>query len=309
MKSIHFYAATVVVFVVSGPLLMAQDARIHRLEQLPAPSVPTNLVTATSGGPGRAGEDLDDLGPELILARRPKPPVFELSADTQYSFNSNIQLTKTHAESDGELDETLRVSASPSLVPHLTSMVYVNQQFIRYNTYAINDYDSQSAGVSLSYPLGPNGSWGTLYGGFDANRLCYPVDAGEIFKEYDTLIGLWRSHMLGRRVALSYGYQLDWLPSHPSAWTRVYNALAGSLSVKITEKLNAQLYYRLRDQEFLQATRNDLDHLVYLTLSYTYNRFVAARLYGSYGDSSSSVPANDYRVTNGGAGLALSLRF
>ena len=110
-------------------------------------------------------------------------------------------------------------------------------------------------------------------------------------------------------MTVSYGYQLDWLPAHPSTSTRVYNALSGSLGVKITEQLLAQLYYRLRDQEYLQTTRNDLDHLVYLTFSYTYNQYLAARVYGSYGDSTSNLSDKDYRVLNGGGGLALSLKF
>ena len=202
-----------------------------------------------------------------------------------------------------------RLAASPQLAPRLTSLVFLSQHFIRYNSHPLNDYDSQAAGVSLSYPIGPNGEWFNLYAGFNANRLCYPVNAAEIFKEFDTLFGVWRSQALGRRVTLSYGYQLDWIPAHPSSWTRIYNAFAGSVNVKVTEKCQAQLYYRLRDQEFLQTTRNDLDHLVYLTFTYNYNRFVAARIFGSYGDSSSSRSANDYRVFNGGAGLALALKF
>ena len=309
MKTTHFISIALVGLVLSSRLLQAQDGRIRRLDSGPGIGAPTNGVTAISSGEGRSGIDSEDLGPELVLERRPKPPVFELLADTQYSFNSNIQMTKNHQESDGELDETLKLAATPRLVPQLTSLVYLSQQFVRYSSHSLNDYDSQAAGFSLSHPVGPNGSWGTLYGGFDANRLCYPVDAGEIFKEYDTLIGFWRSQPIGHRMTVSYGYQLDWLPSHPSSWTRVYNAVSASVSLKIAEKLTGQLYYRLRDQEFLQVHRNDLDHLVYLTCVYTCNRFIAARIYGSYGDNRSSVAANDYQVASSGAGLALSVKF
>ena len=308
MKTIQFIPIAWVGLVLSGSLLLAQDARIRRLDPVAGIGVSTN-VTTVSPAEGRSGIDSEDLGPELLLERRPKPPVFELSADSQYSFNSNIQMTKNHQESDGELDETLKLAATPRLLPQLTSLVYLTQQFVRYNSHSLNDYDSQAAGFSLSHPFGPNGSWGTLYAGFDANRLCYPVDAGEIFKEYDTLLGFWRSQPVGHRMTVSYGYQMDWLPSHPSSWTRVYNAVSVSVSVKIAEKLTAQLYYRLRDQEFLQVHRNDLDRLVYLTCVYTCNRFIAARIYGSYGDNSSSVAVNDYQVANGGAGLALSVKF
>ena len=309
MKTIHYFPVAVVGLLLSTGLLVAQDSRMLRLEQVPVSGAPTNVAPAVSQLPERAGESLEDLGPELILARRSKPKVFELSADTQYAFNSNIQMTKQHQESDGEFDATVKLTASPRLLPQLTSMFYIDQQFIRYNTYHINNYDAQSAGLSLSHPIGPNGSWGAVYGGFSATRLCYPLDAGEFYKECDTLIGWWRTQPLGKRVTLSYTYQLDWLPAHPSSSTRIYNAIAGSLGVKITDQFMAQLYYRLRDQEYLQTTRNDLDHLVYLTFSYTYNQYLAARVYGSYGDSTSNLSDKDYRVLNGGGGLALSLKF
>lgn len=292
---------------------------MQRLEQVPAPGgSATNLMAATRGltsPPAREWDNFDDLGPELTLARRPKPTVFEFSADTQYSFVSNIALTPNNQKSDGELFETLSLSASPRLVPGLISKVFLNQQFIRYNTYTGTNFDGQTAGVSLSHPIGPNGNWFTLYTEFAATRLCHPWDAGEFYKEFDTRLGLVRSQALGRYVTIYYGYQLDWLPSHPAMWTRVNNALYGGVNVLVTEKLQAQLFYRLRDQDYLQFTpvRNDLDHLVNLTLSYTWNRYLVTRIYGSYGNSASNrsvyQSAYNYQVANGGGGLALSLKF
>jgi len=292
----------VIGFLASSGGLTAQDSRLHRLDQPPPPGTATNMVAAAAG----QVDELDDLGPELMLARRPKPTVFEVSADTQCGFDSNLLLTPSGQLSAGELSETLAVAASPRLVPGLTTTVYANQQFVRYSAHTLFDFDAQTAGLSLSHAVG---SWGNLYGGLSANRLCAPVDTQEFFKEYDTVFGGWRGHSVGRRLTVYYGYQFDWMPTHPSALTRIYNAGYGGLNVKLTDQLLAQLLYRLRAQDYLQSKRSDFDHTVNLTLTYTVNQFIVARIYGSYGDSSSNESNYDYRSLTGGGGLTLILKF
>ena len=303
MKTSLSIAVTVVGLLVSGGWLAAQDSRVRHLDQGPPPGAATNLVAVAGAG---KWDELDDLGPEIMLARRPKPTVFEVSADTQYTFDSNMLLTPRGQLCDGELSETLAVAASPRLAPGLTTTVYANQQFVRYNRHTTFDFDAQTAGLSVSHPVG---TWGNLYGGFAASRLCAPVDTQEFFKEYDLSFGAWRSHTVGRYVTVYYGYQFDWLPTHPMALTRIYNAGYGGVNVKITDKLLAQLLYRLRAQDYLQSIRSDLDHSVNLTLTYTVNRFIAARIYGSYGDSTSNETQYNYRSLTGGGGLTLILKF
>ena len=285
---------------------------MYHLEPNVPPGATTNLLLAANTPPpeatARKWEELDDLGPEIQLARRaqPRPTIFELSADTQYSFDSNILLTPRGQLCDGELSETLALAASPRLLPGWTTTAYLNQQFVRYNKNDTFDFDGQTAGLSLSHTIG---HWGNWYGGFSASRLCAPGIGPEFFKEFDTVLGAWRSHALGRYVTLYYGYQFDWMPTHPMALTRIYNAGYGGCNWKVTDQLLVQLLYRLRAQDYLQSTRSDFDHSVNLTVTYTVNRFIAARVYASYGDSTSNQSKFDYQSFNGGGGLTLTLKF
>lgn len=298
-------------FLWSGSWLAAQDSRIYHLEPTVPPCAPTNLLLAanTPAAASRKWEELDDLGPEIQLARRPQPPrptVFELSADTQYSFDSNILLMPRGQLSDGELSETLALAASPRLLPGWTTTAYLNQQFVRYNKNEIFDFDGQTAGLSLSHAVG---HWCNWYGGFSASRLCAPGDGAEFFKEFDTVFGAWRSHALGRAVTVYYGYQFDWMPTHPMALTRIYNAGYGGINWQATSQLLVQLLYRLRAQDYLQSVRSDFDHSVNLTMTYTVNRYVAARIYAAYCDSTSNQSKFDYQSFTGGGGLTLTLKF
>ena len=151
--------------------------------------------------------------------------------------------------------------------------------------------------------------WGAVYGGFAASRLTADQSDAEFYREYDTVFGLWRQQRLGSRMILYYGYQLDWLPTNVPTLDRVYNALYGGLNVPLTDKILAQLLYRLQVQTYLGADRTDWNHQVNLAVTYAFNRWIAARAFASYGANHSTQSVFSYRAVNAGAGLNLDFKF
>lgn len=286
--------------------LSAQEWRMRPVEPLPPPAVDTNNVeTLNPREVGEAGETTD-LGPQIVLQRHPNPPFLSLSSDTQYLFDSNVGLTPNHQVSDALFFETLSAAFTPHLVEQLSSAIYLRQQFVRYDEQSILDFDAQTAGLSLAYPVN---SWFTAYGGFAASRLFSRQNGDEFYKEFDTQFGLWRSQALGRRISLYYGYQFDWLPSQPSDLTEVEDALYGGINLQPIDRLTAQFLYRFRVRDYLQVGRTDLDHLVSLAVTYTFCRYASVRAYATYGDNDSNKNEFDYRVANAGGALSLSVKF
>src|SRR5439155_968203 len=102
--------------------------------------------------------DEDELG-ELVFLRGPaRPKLFRVTSDTQYLFTSNILLLPDRppllrAEQDSLLLQTFGVSVSPQLLDKLTSTVYLRYQLARYSAHDEFDFDSQTAGLQLSYPV------------------------------------------------------------------------------------------------------------------------------------------------------------
>lgn len=286
-------------------LASAQDSRVNVLDRGLPVGPSTNLPAAASMA-AQPAADGNDLGPEQTLFRRPRPKYFDVFSDTQYAYNSNVLLTPRAALGDGELYETLSLAASPVLVPKLTSTVYVRQQFVRYSRYDVFDFDAQTAGLALSYPLR---NWCSVYGGFSASRLISAQNDQEFFRQFDTVFGLWGQQKVGSRMLLYYGYQFDWLPTSVPSLDRLYNALYGGLNVPLTDKLLAQLLYRLQLQTYLGSARTDWNNLVNLTATYTFNPWVATRVFVSYGDNLSSQAVFSYRAVNAGAGLTLDFKF
>ena len=267
----------------------AQEPRINLLEQRLPAGPATNQWVAPAPVAARPAapqvDELNDLGPELALYRQPRPKWFDVSSDTQYAYNSNINLAPHAALGDGVLVETLALAVSPVLRPGLTSTVYVRQQFIRYNNHDVFDFNAQTAGLALSYPVH---DWCAVYGGFAGSRLIVDKYDTEFYREYDTVFGVWRQQQLGSRVVLYYGYQLDWLPTNMPTMDRVYNALYGGLNVPLADQVLAQLLYRFQVQTYLGDDRTDWNHLVNLAVTYTFNRWIAARAFAS---SSLNTPA------------------
>ncbi|MGA2220280.1 MAG: outer membrane beta-barrel protein [Verrucomicrobiia bacterium] len=302
--------AGVHLFLLAATRLTAQDWRTGHPDQVPPLVVQTNNLGTLA--PREVGEtaETSDLGPQVILQRRPQQPLFSVYSDTQYLYDSNVGLTPNHGMNNASSDEvffqTFGASFTPHLVDGLTSALYARQQFVRYDQQSILDFDAQSGGLSLGYPVG---NWFTVYGGFEASRLFTRQKDVEFYKDFDTQFGLWRSQPLGQRLLFYYGYQLDWLPAHPSDLTELDDALYGGINLQLIDRLAAQFLYRFRVRNYLQTSRTDLDHLVSLALSYPFNRYISVRVYVSYGENDSNKSEFDYHVVNAGGGLNLSASF
>lgn len=282
----------------------AQEAQKRMLESLPTPATVSNQIPAATAA--TLTGDLADLGPQVLLERRTRATKFQVYSDSQFFYNSNVQLTPTFQVGDGIFFETLGASFTPQLLPHLTSSLYARHQFLRYTTHSELNFDAQTLGLSLRYPVK---DWFMLYGGFSANRLYLSSTDAEFYKDCVTEIGLWRSHALNRRTAWYYGYQADWLAASPAKENQLQHALFTGLNLRLSDKLSGQLVYRLRGHQYLSRSRSDLDHLVALSLAYKVCKYASVNLYGTYGDNSSSLPQFDYRVFNAGGGLNLSVKF
>lgn len=257
-----------------GGTAWSQQPQIRQTETLPPPAQPPPAQVEEM-----QTEESDDLGPIIVLKRASRPKYFQAYSDTQYLYDSNVFLTPDHADDDWLLYQTFNASFSPQLLDKLGSSVSVRYQMVRYNTFDDANFDAQIAALNLNYRLT---DWLTPYVGFAAERLVPDDSNKEFYEEYDTQFGLWCNLPLGKRVWLYYGYQLDWRPATPSSQTRVEYAGYLGLNATLIGNLTGQIFYRVRDTEYLQIDQSDLDQFVQGTLMYTFNEYVNCRVYASY---------------------------
>lgn len=251
-------------------------------------------------------EPNDDLGPIIVLKRAPHYQPFRVFSDSQYLYNSNVLLTPSHPDEDAVFAQALGASFSPRLLQGLASTVFVRQQFIRYDTLSRFDFDAQTAGLSLQYPVR---NWFILSSGFDADQYYARRNDDEFLKDFNLSFGIRHGQYLHRLVFLYYGYQFNWLPSSPSDLSRLDNAVFAGANVALLEHLTLQLAYRLRGLAYYQDARFDLDHSLNASLIYKFNDYISARVFVSYAKNASDKPGFDYHGLTAGAGLGLLLRF
>ena len=288
-------------------LLLTASARAQfpALDPLPPPSTQPATSKPDEGVEDEAA--FDDLVARSIL---PAHRWVEISSDTQAFHTSNVlllpDLNRTiHPIEDAVVLQGVNVTLTPPAWHGLTASGFFRHQFVRYIENDALNFQSQSAGLRLNYPL----EWFTLYSGFSAQRQFQDRAHEDFFKMYDTQFGLFHAQPLCPRASLVAGYQLDWRASSPAELDRLDNAVYAGLSLALCRHVNADLLYRLSLQDYLNNGRTDLNHLFTATLTYTINDYVRLHGFIDYGHNDSNTFGRDYTVFDGGAGFNLSVRF
>ncbi|MGD0061214.1 MAG: outer membrane beta-barrel protein [Verrucomicrobiia bacterium] len=286
----------------SAPL-WAQDTTRQQLEMLN----PTPEGQPTQNQPeNETAEPTNDLGRIIVLKRTPRYEPFRVFSDTQYLYNSNVLLVPSHPDQDAVFAQALGASFSPRLIQGLASTVFVRQEFVRYDTLSEFDFDAQTAGLSLQYPVR---DWFILSSGFEADQYISRRMDDEFLKDYNLSFGIRRGQYLHSRVFLYYGYQFNWLPTTPGELTSLNNAVFTGVNVALLQPLTLQLAYRLRGLAYYQGGRFDYDQTMNASLVYKFNDYINARAFVSYVNNDSDNPNFSYRGLAGGGGLGLMVRF
>ncbi len=257
-----------------------------------------------------ASEDLEREFGDIVLLQPPSRSWVQLTSDTEYIYTSNPLLLPDSglfpAQEDGLFYESLGLRFTPPALGNLSSALYFSQDFVRYAENTQYDFDVQSAGVQLRYPIE---DWFALYGGGSAERLTLCGSGREFFKMYDAQLGLWRTQQLGEHAAVFGGYQFDWRPSTPGAYTRFDNTPFAGVTATLLPRLTAQCQYRFSVRDYSRLDRHDCNHIVTLSLTYTFNPYIALSASTSYSRNDSSLATRDYELFEGGGGLKLSVKF
>src|SRR5262249_14464799 len=109
----------------------------------------SSATTAGSLEPTQAdqpdsGQDGNDLGRQVLLDRRERPRMFQVTSDTQYLYDSNVLLTDgdfIQEEADAVFIQTFGVSFSPPFLSRLRSTLYWQHDLVRYDDLSKFDFD------------------------------------------------------------------------------------------------------------------------------------------------------------------------
>ena len=260
--------------------------------------------------PKLSADDRDEFGEQVVLAPEKEQPIFTGYTDNQLMFTSNTFLSRADKESDMLFISTTGFSIEPPLPEEWDKWTF--SFFGRYQAYRYDDHDElnfhlYTGGLTAGYQI--DDLWTVLFN--NSYNIFYNEDSYDaFFKETDHQLTLYRNIPIDDQWGAFAGYQIQFRNTAPAHFSRVENDLFAGVRYAIDEKWMAQLYERLERQDYTQrGARKDWNILTVLSLTYYFNDWCNARIFGSYTQNDSNQDVADYNNFNGGGGVNLQVKF
>lgn len=244
---------------------------------------------------------------------RQKPQQFLVSLEASGFFTSNAALAPGPESSDWVGRTGLRGAWFPKLTENINLLAMASYSLWRYADLQQLDFDDFGSQIGLQYHLGrgelPGGiSRFNVWAQYRYQRLTAPWNWGNrLYENHFLETGLRQGWLLSPTVSVWLGGNAAVsVEGAPSAFRRhEFSAQAGT-TWQITPKLAFTSLYRFAWFDYVNVSRNDLNHLLFMGLGYQVTKGLTAQIYVSGIFNHSDVNAFDYKALNTGLGLAMS---
>ncbi len=300
----------------------------------------TRSYQAGESAPELYPGEYTDVGPQSVLAFKPRQTYFEAWADSQYFYTDNMFMNQHDKTGADVLVSTAHFALAPS--PYeLAGGKFAPRLGYRHEWYNFGlasdkqvqayDFQAQSLKQVRLHEFDFNAQTAFIDGrwmrnnwiveaGFNYQRLLTWSGLDEFYRESVPHWGVRRIFRLDQTKALTIGYNGDYrftetaLPP-PSFSDNFYDRTDHSLSVTYTQSLcqsaTVQPYYRFQYTHFTKGeSRNDYLHTFGLALYCSITSQIGLRAFVGYDimDTNSQL-APDYKKLDAGGGLNLTIRF
>ncbi len=251
-----------------------------------------------------------DLGEQEILKRSERYQPFTASVSAPFFWTSNVALTRTDERSDFVVAPAAGIYYEPRLTPTLYGLADVREQLFYYDKYDDFNFGAFDVDLGLTYMM-PQLENLILRAEYNYNRLTMRDSFDDFFSNHALIFNAELPFRFGRAQQLSFGTTANIsLTSEPEAPRRNdYEAyLAYSANLTRAFSINAIGRLVLRDY-YHQDSRVDMSEVVALTASYRVTKFFTASAISSFAANQSNHSVFDYKVSNAGGALSLSVKF
>lgn len=242
-----------------------------------------------------------------------KPEQFLLALEASGFFTSNAALVPGPESSDWVSRTGLRGAWFPKLTEHINLLAMSYYSLWRYANLQQLDFDDFGGQFGLQYQVGRGELAGgnsrfSAWGQYRYQRLSSPWNWGNrLYENHFLEVGLrkgWRlspdiSVWLGGNAAVSVSGAPDFFRRSE------YSAQAGA-AWQAMPKLTLTTLYRFAWFDYVNVSRNDLNHLLFMGLGYQLTSSLMTQVYVSGVFNHSNVNAFDYKVLNTGMGVVFA---
>lgn len=244
---------------------------------------------------------------------KPKPPAYLLMLESSGFYTTNAALTSTAPQSDWVARSGLRAAWVPRITERVSLLAMSYYSLWRYEEMQPINFDDFGAQAWMQYQVGRNELPGAIsrftgWAGYRYQRLMSPWNWGHLlYENHFAEIGArkaWSplsrvSVWLGGNAAVSLAGAPDQLRRHE------FSVQSGALW-QITPRLRFTALYRLAWFDYVNVSRDDLNHLFFAGLSCQVIKNLRADLFVNGVLNRSSGSPFSYNALNTGLGIQIS---
>ena len=287
-----------------------QIDQVRNIDNSKSPLSPQSspALELTSGVTAPASPGDQDLGDQWLLKYKEKDHPFLLSADIAGFATNNVALTKNGTQRDQFLVMQVAAVYQPRLTENLSADFSFRQAFFQYNRFSVLDFESQTAGIGLTY-LSPKLYNIAFFARYNYNRLLDGRQLDEIYTNHSFTLGFQKALVISRAHYFYAGYaSLIGIVDPIAAQRDEHGAYAG-YHVNLTRSLQADFFYRAALYSYTDDHRNDLNQTITGSLQYYFTQWLYAYASASLTLDSSNRGALDYNAFTSSVGLSANFKF
>jgi hypothetical protein len=308
-------------------VLHAQPAAVQQLQntQQQLQFSQFNLPVGTNAPELYPGEN-EDVGPQIVLRVNPRPKYFDVMLDSQLFYSDNANFAE-YPNNIGSwvFVNTAQAAFEPPPMPagpgKIAPAAGFSSQWYNYENDRMSmlDFNAQTFFLNGRYLVG---KW---QAGLGANytRLLSQSSYNQTYREFLPALSVQRAFPIGDKMLFIVGDLVDYhftkvpqiLGSRTDINNHFDNILFLTFDWQLTRHLLVQPSYRFQYSNYghntlLTSDRNDYLDTLGITVLYSFNQSVAARVFFNYNTKQSDDALTpSYNELNGGLGAALDVRF
>jgi Putative beta-barrel porin 2 len=253
-------------------------------------------------------EDKDELGSQIELGNgqlQQEPSVY-LSGSIGFTSNKNILSAPIKPIEEGVFNTSVGVVAIPKIGKNLRLLLGINQGSVRYSRFRALNLDYKGMLAGLIWETNPRTTlsltgFGTALSSSPANKVFFS-DIGLIANiRHDIPVN---ENMLFNIAAQSEFHETTGNNPPSNTLSHFSYGLSTSLKALLSPKLNAELEYRVRFDDYSHQRRNDINNQVNFKLGYAISPYLQIGYLANYNFNTSSNRFSNYGAFS--TGLELS---
>ncbi len=270
--------------------------------------------------------ETNDIGPQSVLAVKPRKTLFEAIADSEYFHTDNVFLDHNFHQQSGVLVSTAQIALAPT--PYqvggelFAPRIGFRQQWYDFfpdhphSDLNTNDFNAQTIFADEYWT---HGNW-IAGAGFDYTRLLTTHNYSQFYEEYVPYWELQRNFPICADNNFSLAYQGYYHFTHTSAtifqqpqssfYNRLDQILLATYNFAPCPHALIQPYYSFKYTHFTETIhREDYLNSVGLAVYCLVGKNFSARAFVGYDKRNSSVALAEYNQFDAGAGLNFNINF